>query len=91
MAKVTSKLQITIPKKVAERHRIQPGDEIRWVSAGDVIRIEPMVRREPLSVKERLRLFDEASRRLRRRRWKGRAPGDRGWTREELYDRDRSD
>lgn len=90
MAKVTSKLQITIPKTVAERHRIRPGDEIRWVSAGDVIRIEPMGRREPLSVEERVRLFDEATRRLRRRRWKGRVPSDRGWTREELYERGRS-
>ena len=39
MSKVTSKLQVTIPKSVAERHRIRPGDEIRWASAGDGIRI----------------------------------------------------
>lgn len=89
MAKVTSKLQITIPKAIAERHRIRPGDSIRWVSAGDVIRIEPMERRKPLSLKERVALFDEATRRVRRRRWKGESPNDRGWTREELYERGR--
>jgi hypothetical protein len=39
-----------------------------------------------LSVAERLRLFDTATRRLRRKKWKGEPPADRGWTREELYE-----
>ena len=86
MAKVTSKLQVTIPKALAERHRIKPGDEIEWTSAGDVIRIET-AGKPPLGVQERLRLFDEATKRLRRRRWKGGPVKDRGWTREELYTR----
>ncbi|HEY3202352.1 MAG TPA: AbrB/MazE/SpoVT family DNA-binding domain-containing protein [Thermoanaerobaculia bacterium] len=87
MAKVTSKLQVTIPKAIAERHRIRPGDRIEFVSAGEVIRVEPAGRHKPLSVKERLDLFDAATRRLRRRRWTGPVPADRGWKREHLYDR----
>jgi AbrB family looped-hinge helix DNA binding protein len=87
MAKVTSKLQVTIPKAIAERHRIRPGDRVEFVSAGDVVRIEPVGQRRTLSVKERLELFDEATRRLRRRRWNGPEPADRGWKREDLYDR----
>jgi AbrB family looped-hinge helix DNA binding protein len=90
MSKVTSKLQVTIPKAIADRHRIRPGDEIRFVSAGDGIRIERPEPAKPLSVAERLRLFDAATRRQRKRdaRW-GRlpTPKDRGWTREELYTR----
>jgi AbrB family looped-hinge helix DNA binding protein len=31
MAKVTSKLQVTIPKAIADRYRIRPGDEIEFV------------------------------------------------------------
>ena len=88
MAKVTSKLQVTIPRALARRHGLRPGDEIEWVSTGDAIRIEP-VSRQPLSVEARLKLFDEATKRLRRRRWKGETPKDRGWTREELYERAR--
>lgn len=89
MSKVTSKLQVTLPKALAEQFHIRPGDEIEWRAAGNAIRIEPAGLREPLSVEERLRLFDEATRRVRRRRWKGKPPKDRGWTREELYERGR--
>ncbi len=89
MAKVTSKLQVTVPKAIAERFRIRPGDEIEWQAAGDAIRIQPVKRREPLPVEARVKLFDEATRRIRRRRWKGKTPKDRGWTREELYERGR--
>jgi bifunctional DNA-binding transcriptional regulator/antitoxin component of YhaV-PrlF toxin-antitoxin module len=38
MAKVTSKLQVTVPKALAE-NAIRPGDEIAWEAAGDVIRV----------------------------------------------------
>jgi hypothetical protein len=52
----------------------------------------PGPRRLLLSVEERLRLFDEATRRQRRRQ-AGRKylkePPDRGWKREDLYDRAR--
>ena len=30
MSKVTSKLQVTIPKTVAGKYGIRPGDEVRW-------------------------------------------------------------
>jgi AbrB family looped-hinge helix DNA binding protein len=86
MSKVTSKLQVTIPKAIADRHGVRPGDEIRFVSAGDSIRIERPQSPKRLSVAERLRLFDTATRRLRRKKWKGEPPADRGWTREELYE-----
>ena len=39
MSRVTSKLQVTIPKAIAERHGIRPGVEVDWQSAGDVIRV----------------------------------------------------
>ncbi len=90
MSKVTSKLQVTIPKVIAERHGLRPGDEIKWISAGDTIRVEPTGRRKPVSIQDRLRLFDGATKRLRRRKWRGEVPKDRGWTRSELYGRGRA-
>ena len=33
MAKVTSKLQVTVPKALAERYGIRPGDDIRFEEA----------------------------------------------------------
>jgi AbrB family looped-hinge helix DNA binding protein len=93
MAKVTSKLQITIPKKLAERYGIEPGDDIEWVPAGDAIRIVPARREDPgeVTVERRLELFDRATERQRKRQEESpRAPAtDRGWTREELYQRGR--
>ncbi len=90
MSKVTSKLQVTVPKAIAEKFGIRPGDEVQFRAAGDAIRIEPAGSRKPLPAEERLRLFDEATRRIRRRRWKGKPPKDRGWTREDAYERVRS-
>jgi len=94
MSKVTSKLQVTVPKAIAERYRIRPGDEIDWTPAGDGIRVIPRKRsKPPLDRAARLKLFDEATARQRRRdaAWgKVAAPRDRGWTREELYVRGRS-
>jgi AbrB family looped-hinge helix DNA binding protein len=92
MSKVTSKLQVTIPKAVAERHGIRPGNDIRWVSAGDAIRIEVGEALPRLSREERLKLFDESIRRQRRRqagRKYPKEPRDRGWKREDLYNRAR--
>ena len=94
MSKVTSKLQVTIPKTLAERHGIRAGDDIRWSSAGDGIRIEIGPPERPLSAEERLKLFDESVRRQRRRqagRKYPKNPPDRGWKREDLYVRGRSD
>jgi AbrB family looped-hinge helix DNA binding protein len=39
MAKVTSKLQVTIPKVLADRHGIRPGDDIDWIDGGGVIHL----------------------------------------------------
>jgi AbrB family looped-hinge helix DNA binding protein len=95
MAKVTSKRQVTIPKAIADRYRIREGDELEFVPAGDAIRVLPAGSApEPLAVAARLALFDAATARQRaRQRARVRARGkakDRGWTREELYDRGRA-
>ena len=93
MAKVTSKLQVTVPKVLADRYDIQPGDEIRFEEAGDVIRIVPLsteILRDGLDVGERLALFDAATERQKKRETrspKRPAPQTRGWTREALYRR----
>ena len=90
---MTSKLQVTVPKAIADRFRISPGDEIEWVPAGDSIRVIPKGRRRsPVDIRARLRRFDEATERQRRReagRSFEREPKDRGWTREDVYDRGR--
>ena len=93
MAKVTSKLQVTIPKAIASRYGIKPGDEIEFQDGGPFIRVIPPQRapRHRLSVEERLRLFDAATARQRERERRMKLPADpptdRGWTREDLYDR----
>jgi AbrB family looped-hinge helix DNA binding protein len=96
MSKVTSKLQVTIPKAIAEQYGIEPGDEIEFQAAGPTIRVVPPKGRwrPRLSLEERLRLFDEASARQREREAKmelpAEAPKDRGWKREDLYERGKS-
>lgn len=93
MSKVTSKRQVTIPKEIATRYGIEPGDEIEWVPAGSGIRVRvASERREVLGVTERLELFDRGTERQRSRqadRAPVQAPPDRGWRREDLYDRGR--
>jgi AbrB family looped-hinge helix DNA binding protein len=93
MAKVTSKYQVTVPKAIADEFKIRPGDEIDWAPAGDVIRVIP--RNRPVVTEDResrLRLFDQATERTRRRsaRRRKKRIRDRGWRREDLYDRGRS-
>jgi AbrB family looped-hinge helix DNA binding protein len=92
MAKVTSKLQVTIPKALANQYGIDPGDQIRWEAAGDAIRVVREGRGPTVDVEARLRVFDQATRRQRARQRKGRRPraSRRGWTREELYERGRA-
>lgn len=94
MSKVTSKLQVTVPKAVAEKFGIRPGTEISWVAAGETLRVETSRRNTaPIATRERLRLFDAATERQvrRNRRFKPAKSGeDRGWTRDELYDRGRA-
>lgn len=96
MAKVTSKLQVTLPKRLAEAHGIAPGDRIEFESSGNDIRIVTEAGKRPceLSREERLRLFDEATGRIQERA--GRLPesteaGQRGWTREDLYTRGKAE
>jgi bifunctional DNA-binding transcriptional regulator/antitoxin component of YhaV-PrlF toxin-antitoxin module len=75
MSKVTSKLQVTLPKAIADRYGVAPGAELVFEPAGDSIRV--LVAREPglvpsygLSLEDKQALFDAAHRRqtIRNRR-----------------------
>jgi AbrB family looped-hinge helix DNA binding protein len=97
MSKVTSKRQVTIPKEVADRYRIEPGDEIEWIPVGDEIRVitAGTARVGSLDVPDRLAAFDRATvRRDERAAGASTKPTEqnalRGWTREELHDRGRT-
>lgn len=95
MTRVTGKFQITLPKRLVDAYGIRVGDEVDVVAAGDIISIVPGSARSAqttLSPQERLRYFDEATRRQRGRN-STLAPAtsdERGWTRDELYQRGRS-
>ena len=98
MPKVTSKLQLTVPKKIADQYGIRPGDELEWIPAGESIRVELARRKEGIRVRfspeQRLALFAEATKRRKEREDSilGAKPrpepskSGRGWTREELYE-----
>jgi len=100
MAKITSKLQLTVPKKIADQYGIRPGDEVDWIPAGDSIRVEPVRRRirnrGELAAPQRLALFDANTKwldelqadQLKEAKAKGTriTRENRGWTREELYE-----
>lgn len=90
MAKVTSKLQVTIPKALAEEVGIRPGDDIDWTAAGESLRVTPRARSKPAdNLALRLELYDLATRRVRRRksRLEPMPEAGRGWSRAELYER----
>jgi AbrB family looped-hinge helix DNA binding protein len=102
MAKVTSKLQLTVPKAIADQYGIKPGDELEWVPAGEDIRVQvqrKMQSGHQLTTEERLTLFDANTKwldelqaeELKEAKAKGtRATREtRGWTREDLYNDDR--
>jgi AbrB family looped-hinge helix DNA binding protein len=101
MPKVTSKLQLTVPKAIADQYGIRPGDELEWIPAGDGIRVELVRRRaranRELTTQERLALFDAGTKRidklqaeeLKKNRGKAVRRENRGWTREELYNDER--
>jgi AbrB family looped-hinge helix DNA binding protein len=93
MAKITSKYQVTVPRKIAEKYHIRPGDDIDWVPAGEVIRVVPPAKLATSQGREsQLHWFDQATERHRKRRsalLEGK-PRDRGWKREDLYGRGRS-
>ena len=62
MVKVTSKLQVTVPKAIADRFGIKPGDEIEWLAEGNAIRVLPRAGEDgSLDREARLRSFDEAT------------------------------
>lgn len=98
MSKVTAKLQVTIPKAVAEAAGIRPGTELAFENAVGGLRVAIPGRRRPdrvLSRDERLALFRASRRRQakRDRAWRKLglpSPKDRGWSREGLYRRGRA-
>ena len=92
MSKVTSKYQVSVPKALADRLGIRPGDEIDWEVAGNELRGRAARKTAPLTLDQRLKLFDEATKRqaLRNRRRPLPQSKSRGWTREDLYDRGRT-
>src|SRR5688500_4941288 len=61
MSKVTSKLQVTLPKSIAERFNIKPGDQIEWEAAGETIRVVPARKRTKSTIlpQDRLKHFDQ--------------------------------
>lgn len=93
MAKVTRKLQVTVPKLIADRFGIRPGDDLKFLPGETSLQIVLPSDRIRSGVEERLRLFDQATERQRDR--EGRSPTspafDRGWRREDLYARGLSD
>ncbi len=94
MARVTSKLQVTIPKAIAQRYGIEPGAEIEWLPAGEAIRVVPRVNHQrPPDRARRLDLFDRATERQRLRQEatpREATAAERGWRREDLYARGRA-
>jgi bifunctional DNA-binding transcriptional regulator/antitoxin component of YhaV-PrlF toxin-antitoxin module len=90
VARVTSKLQVTIPKAIADRYGIEPGMDVDWLAAGEAIRVVPPSAHTGAADRmRRLELFDAATARelARVRPQAGRRDARRGWTREDLYDR----
>jgi AbrB family looped-hinge helix DNA binding protein len=99
MPKVTSKLQLTVPKRIADQYGIRPGDELEWIPEGQSIRVELLRKKKSgheLTTKEKLAVFDANTKwldelqanQLEEAKRKGtRVTRDtRGWTREELYE-----
>ena len=101
MPKVTSKLQLTVPKTIAEEYGIKPGDELQWIPSGEIIRVVPARRSKKghreLTLTERLAIFDRSTERQRKREKSQSIPAskesanERGWKREDLYRRGLSD
>lgn len=90
MTRVTKKFQITLPMHLVEAFGIRVGDDVKLVAAANSIRIVPAnAGRSDRSLEERLRLFDEATQRTELRAKEKKTPSatDRGWSRDELYDR----
>lgn len=93
MSKVTSKLQVTIPRRIADEYGIAPGDEIEFIAAGASIRVVKSDHQKEATTAERLVQFDRATARQKTRQRsapRSAESGSRGWTREGLYDRGRT-
>jgi len=91
VSKITSKYQVSIPKALADRLGVRPGDEVEWEIAGDEFRVTPAKAAKPLSVEERLKRFDEATKRIAAyHKARPAMKGSRDWTRDDLYDRGRT-
>ena len=71
MSKVTSKLQVTIPKALANDYAIGPGSEVFFEPAGDVIRVRVGRHGDAAADGDdsawALAIFDAATERQRRR------------------------
>lgn len=93
MARVTSKLQVTVPKVIAVQYGIQPGDDLDWTPAGSAVRVEKVDRysraRTAQAIASRLAVFDAATVRQAERQGSmtRSRDRDRGWKREDLYER----
>ncbi|MBI4904103.1 MAG: AbrB/MazE/SpoVT family DNA-binding domain-containing protein [Acidobacteria bacterium] len=88
MAKVSSKFQVTVPKAIAEKYSIRPGDTVNWIASGNVIQLVPVSESSTASREARLRSFDLVTKRIAARRRSAKAEvSDRGWRREDLYQR----
>lgn len=90
MARVTSKRQVTIPKAIADRYGIESGDEIEFMPAGASIRVERAAAEATGEDRDAcLERYDQATERQHARRADEhrRSQGDRGWRREDLYER----
>lgn len=91
MSRVTKKLQVSIPKRLADRYGIRAGDDLEWEPAGDSLRVRLAITPEHrFDLDDRVRLFDEATeRQVRRQTIRSlQVEQDRGWTRQGLYTAD---
>lgn len=100
---MTSKLQLTVPKAIAEKYGIRPGDHLEWIPAGKSIRVElARIEAAPVhrqSVNDWLASFKENVRWLNelqageledaRAKPAHLTRETRGWTREDLYNDER--
>ena len=95
MSRVTSKLQVTIPKTIAREYGIEPGSDVVFEPAGEVIRLRTIIDEKELLEDDadfRLKLFDRSTARQKKRNKKlMKSMSDvltgRGWRREDLYGR----
>jgi AbrB family looped-hinge helix DNA binding protein len=85
VSKVTSEYQVSIPKALADQLGVGPGDEVEWELAGDELRVRPARKKNPLSVEERLKMFDETTKWIADYQKDRGLTGSRDWTREDLY------